>query len=63
MVESHGKHGVKVMWKLPKQPDPEYQLILYVVNVVGTKFTSETNSDIRFVNGETFYKFFFNFSF
>ncbi|XP_041347758.1 uncharacterized protein LOC121367568 [Gigantopelta aegis] len=48
MVESHGKHGVKVMWQLPKQPDPEYQLILYVVNVVGTKFTSETNSDISF---------------
>ena len=47
MVESHGKSGVRVIWDLPRQPDPEYRLLLYVVNVVGTRFTGDINSDIR----------------
>jgi hypothetical protein len=47
MVESHGKNGVSVNWQLPKQLDPEYRLLLYVVNVVGTRFQGGINSDIR----------------
>ena len=47
MVESHGKSGVRVIWDLPREPDPEYHLLLYVVNVVGTRFTGDINSDIR----------------
>ncbi|XP_046358181.2 uncharacterized protein LOC124136325 [Haliotis rufescens] len=48
MVESRGKNGVKVAWELPKSVDSQYKLLLYVVNVVGTKFTSDINSDISF---------------
>ncbi|XP_067685414.1 uncharacterized protein [Haliotis asinina] len=48
MVESRGKNGVKVVWELPKSVDSQYKLLLYVVNVVGTKFTSDINSDISF---------------
>ena len=47
MVESHGKKGMRVSWELPRQPDPEYRLLLYVVNVVGTRFSGDINSDIR----------------
>ena len=42
-----GRHAVKIAWELPKQPDPQYKQLLYVVNVVGTRFSSEINSDIR----------------
>ncbi|XP_052779768.1 uncharacterized protein LOC128217013 isoform X4 [Mya arenaria] len=48
MVESHGKTGLRVNWQLPRQPDPEYRLLLYVVNVVGTRFQGSINSDISF---------------
>jgi len=47
MVESHGKNALRVNWELPRQPDPEYRLLLYVVNVVGTRFDGRVNSDIR----------------
>ncbi|KAK6175731.1 hypothetical protein SNE40_014124 [Patella caerulea] len=47
MVESRGKKGIQVMWELPESPDPKYKLLLYVVNVVGVKFSKEINSDIR----------------
>ncbi|KAH3816779.1 hypothetical protein DPMN_118302 [Dreissena polymorpha] len=48
MVESHGKTGLRVQWSLPRRPDPVYDLLLYVVNVVGTRFQSSINSHIRY---------------
>ncbi|KAL5013163.1 hypothetical protein ScPMuIL_007433 [Solemya velum] len=48
MVESRGRHGVKIQWELPRQPDPDYRVLCYVVNVVGTRFSSDINSDISF---------------
>ena len=48
MVESRGKNGLRVNWELPRGVDPKYKLLLFVVNIVGTKFTKEiNNSDIR----------------
>ena len=47
MATTKGRHAVRVAWELPREPDPQYKLLLYVVNVVGTKFSSEINSDIR----------------
>ncbi|XP_076447663.1 uncharacterized protein LOC143284653 isoform X3 [Babylonia areolata] len=48
MATTKGKHSVRVAWELPRQPDPQYRLQLFVVNVVGTKFSSEINSDISY---------------
>jgi hypothetical protein len=43
MVESRGKNGLRVNWELPRGVDPKYKLLLFVVNIVGTKFTKETD--------------------
>lgn len=47
LVESRGRDSVKVEWELPRQPDPEYRLLIYVVNVIGEAFDSNVNSDMR----------------
>jgi hypothetical protein len=47
MAQTKGKHSVRIAWELAKKPDPQYKQLLYVVNVVGTRFSSEINSDIR----------------
>ncbi|KAL3853216.1 hypothetical protein ACJMK2_016773 [Sinanodonta woodiana] len=47
-VTSHGKTSCRVEWELPEKPDPSYRLLLYVVNVVGVKFSRDVNSDLSF---------------
>ncbi|KAK3579080.1 hypothetical protein CHS0354_029940 [Potamilus streckersoni] len=47
-VTSHGKTSCKVEWELPEKPDPSYRLLLFVVNVVGIKFSRDVNSDLSF---------------
>ncbi|CAH1782616.1 unnamed protein product [Owenia fusiformis] len=47
-VDHQGPESVLVRWKLPRQPEPSYRLLVYVVNVIGIKFQSEVNSDISF---------------
>ncbi|XP_025107507.1 uncharacterized protein LOC112572161 isoform X5 [Pomacea canaliculata] len=48
MATTKGRHSVRIAWELPRQPDNDYKLLLYVVNVVGTKFSTEINSDISY---------------
>ena len=47
MVESMDRFSAMVGWQLSRDLDPQYKLQLFVVNVVGTKFSSKINSDIR----------------
>ncbi|GFN84346.1 fibronectin, partial [Plakobranchus ocellatus] len=48
MVESLDRFSALVGWQLSRDLDPNYKLQLFVVNVVGTKFSSKINSDISF---------------
>ncbi|GFR62047.1 fibronectin, partial [Elysia marginata] len=48
MVESVDRFSALVGWQLSRDLDPQYKLQLFVVNVVGTKFSSKVNSDISF---------------
>ncbi|CAL1538548.1 unnamed protein product [Lymnaea stagnalis] len=48
MAKSVDRQSMVIGWKLPQEVDPQYELQLFVVNVVGTRFSSSINSDISF---------------
>ena len=39
--------GEIVKWELSDRPDMNYRLTSFAVNVIGERFTTEINSDIR----------------
>lgn len=47
LIENRGTNRIKIQWELPQKPDPDYNLLMYVVNVVGVRFLADVNSDLR----------------
>ncbi|XP_059161356.1 uncharacterized protein LOC131944640 isoform X2 [Physella acuta] len=48
MAKSLSRSNMLIGWSMPSNIDPQYIPRLFVVNVIGTKFTSKINSDISF---------------
>ncbi|KAK6994911.1 fibronectin, partial [Biomphalaria glabrata] len=48
MARSIDRQTMEVGWRLTRQVEPPHELQLYVVNVMGTKFSSHINSDISY---------------
>ncbi len=46
-AENVGPDAVAVAWGFPRSGEPMYRLLVCVVNVVGTKFKTGVNSNIR----------------
>ena len=45
-----GPDAVAVNWHFERSGEPMYRLLVSVVNVVGTKFKKEVNSNIRYLS-------------
>lgn len=50
MVESQGMEGMKVAWKMENTEGLDYKPQLFVVNIVGARFSSKVDSDIRWLS-------------
>ncbi|KAH9503746.1 hypothetical protein Btru_066540, partial [Bulinus truncatus] len=48
MARSVDRQSMEVGWRLTREVDPPHVLQLYVVNVIGTRFSSNINSDISY---------------
>ena len=46
-AQNMGPDAVAVKWTFERTGEPMYRLLVNVVNVVGTKFKKEVNSNIR----------------
>ncbi|CAG5119536.1 unnamed protein product, partial [Candidula unifasciata] len=46
MAQSEGQDAMRVAWRMGNQTDSENKLQLFVVNIVGAKFSSDISSDI-----------------
>ena len=47
-AEMIGDHDIMVRWSFKRSAEPLYRLLVNIVNVVGPRFQTKVNSDIRY---------------